>query len=84
VRSFKVWKNQVLVWLMSLESKGKRDTFDFDSQRDYLINKLENLRSRWLSSFLADLHRFCRFWQIVIPKELLPTQEEIVNWHERK
>ena len=81
-RDFGTWKSQLTVWLMKLPDKGKRETFDFNQQRNALINRLDNLRSRWLASFLADLHRFCDFWQIKIPQELLPTPEEIESWRE--
>ena len=79
-RDFGTWKSQMIAWLIQLPSKGKRETYDFDQQRNALIDKLDNLRSRWLASFLADLHRFCSFWGIQIPRELLPTQEEIESW----
>ena len=82
MRNFGTWKAQVITWLLQLPSKGRRDTFDFDQQRNRLIDKLDNLRSRWLASFLADLHRFCNFWEIEIPKDLLPTKEEIESWRE--
>jgi len=29
---------------------------------------------------LVDLHRFCDFWDIDFPSDLLPKKEEILSW----
>ena len=78
MRSFGAWKSQVVVWLMKLECKNEQ----MKQQRDHLIMKLDNLRSRWLASFLTRLHAFCQYWKVEIPGDLLPTKEEILNWRE--
>ncbi|MEM0450093.1 MAG: hypothetical protein QXO17_00790 [Nitrososphaerota archaeon] len=49
-------------------------------ERDSLIERLEKLRSRWLTSFLADLSKYERATGTRIPAELLPSQEEIEAW----
>jgi len=49
-------------------------------ERDSLIDQLEKLRSRWLSSFLADLSKYESASGTKIPPELLPSQEEIEMW----
>lgn len=76
MRDFAVWKSQVMLWLIKLPSKGE----DFNNQKRVLITKLESLRSRWLSNFLSLLYNFTDFWEIKIPSELLPSNEELENW----
>jgi len=49
-------------------------------ERDSLIEQLEKLRSRWLTSFLADLSKYESASGIKIPDELLPSQEEVEMW----
>jgi len=82
-RSFSAWKSEVVAWLMSLESRGRKDSYDFDEQRDNVIAMLRYARTNMLSRILADLHQFCNFWDLDFPSDLLPSREEIRRWFER-
>jgi len=78
MRTFKLWKAQMMNFLIQ---QHKEDP-EFQSQLRGLIDKLDFLRSDWISGFLSSLFRFSQRWGIKIPKELLPTQEELKKWIE--
>jgi len=82
-RSFSAWKSEVVLWLMSLPSRGRRDTYDFDQQRNTMMTRLEYARINMLPSILIDLHRFCDFWDLEFPSKLLPSEREIREWFKR-
>ena len=75
MREFKLWKAQLMNYLIKIQ----KDDPKFKEQKMMMISKLDNLRSRWISSFLADLYRFADYWNIDITK-YLPSDEEIKLW----
>ncbi|MEM2270198.1 MAG: hypothetical protein QXP93_05195 [Nitrososphaerota archaeon] len=70
-RDFRTWKAQMMAYLVRQPPSKERDS---------LIEQLEKLRSRWPSSFLADLSRYERATGTKIPNDLLPREEEIEMW----
>jgi len=79
MRRFNEWKAQLMNFLIRL--KRDEDPF-YDNLRD-VVDKLDRLRSNWIASFLSDLYKFSKRWNVEIPEELLPTQEEIEEWMRR-
>jgi len=65
------WKAQMMAYLVRQPPSKERDS---------LKDQLERLRSRWLTSFLADLGRYESASDTKIPAELIPSQEEIEMW----
>ncbi|MEM2233478.1 MAG: hypothetical protein QXP81_08075 [Nitrososphaerota archaeon] len=66
MRDFRTWKAQMMAYLVRQQ---------YSKELDSLIDRLEKLRSRWLSSFLADLSKHESATGTKIPPELLPSQE---------
>lgn len=76
VRSFGEWKARVITFLMQTQPKND----EMKRQLDALIDLFHKLRSRWLSTGLVQLRKFCDHWGIQLPQELLPTKDELAKW----
>jgi len=61
-RDFGTWKAQFTAWLMT----QWMDDPEFVKARDKLVERLRNLRSRWLTQLLADLNEFAGCYRIKI------------------
>jgi hypothetical protein len=79
-RSFKVWKAQVAAYLVNL----KPSDGEMERVRAYLVNRCDVLRSRWITSFLADLCRFSDRFNLTYPEGLIPSNGEIEEWLSEK
>lgn len=76
VRSFGEWKAEVITFLMQVRPESE----EMKRQLDTVIDVFHTLRSRWLSTGLVYLRRFCDYWGVKLPPELLPTKDELARW----
>jgi len=75
---FSEWKAKTMVFLISLTEKYK-DNSKALSDLNFLITKLQNLRSRDIASFLYYCHIVIRDTKISELIQIIPNQNEIIE-----
>jgi hypothetical protein len=77
IRDFYAWKTQAMIKLLSIKVAHK-DNLKIVQDVDTLITKLQYLKVKELSSFIAMVHYASKDTEEFL--EILPTEKEVEEW----
>jgi len=88
VRSFPIWKREILSWLTELWEKVIENQTPVDKEKtEELLRDIQDLyqRATYLKRYgvpmiVGKFMEFRNKWHIDIPRELFPTKEELKEW----